>query len=155
MCIRDSTNTALQRLLDRGVRILFNLFNICFQFAYFPLKCRKSTVTIIPKLGKDLKFAEKLPPISLQSSTSKRYQTTGTVAAIRSPKSVRHFGLRAILFSSRPLLNTSVDAIRGDRGRCRLLAGTDRHSFLDVKKAFDCAWHPHLLHKLTEILLPD
>ena len=27
--------------------------------------------------------------------------------------------------------------------------------FLDVEKAFDRVWHPGLLYKLTEILLPD
>lgn len=149
------SNTALQRLPDRGVHFLVDLFNSCLGKAYFPRKWRKATVIMIPKPGKDPKIVGNLRPISLLSATSKvferiiqrRVRDHLQRLEILIPE---QFGFREG-HSSTHLLMRLVETIAG--------AGcSGAHAFavfLDVEKAFDRVWHDGLLHKLAEVQLPD
>ncbi|GFU91646.1 probable RNA-directed DNA polymerase from transposon X-element [Trichonephila clavipes] len=64
-------NIALKALPLKAITNITKLFNICLQLNYFPQEWKHALITVIPKAGKDPRFAENYRPISLISSLGK------------------------------------------------------------------------------------
>ncbi|GFS47316.1 probable RNA-directed DNA polymerase from transposon BS [Trichonephila inaurata madagascariensis] len=69
-------NIALKALALNAITNITKIFNSCLQLNYFPQEWKHALITVIPKAGKDPRFADNYCPISVISSLGKIFEKT-------------------------------------------------------------------------------
>jgi hypothetical protein len=140
------------RLLPRGPLVhLTRLINHCIRLSHFPTPWKEAKVAALLKPVKDPKFSQNLRPISLMPSTGKVFEK------VISQIVRRHIGERNLLnashFGFRARHNTTLQSMRlADHVTLNFNNNMSTAAvFLDIEKAFDTAWNPGLLYKLSKL----
>jgi hypothetical protein len=144
-------NDFLRHLPRRPLVHLTHLINNCIRLSHFSKSWKEAKVITLPKTGKDPKLAQNLGPTSLLLTTGKLFDK---VILKRVQRHIEDKGLlNERQFGFRARHNTTL--------QCMML--TDQVTlnfnnkistavvFLDIEKAFDTAWHPGLMYKLSKL----
>ena len=144
----------LEKLPNKMVARLCNIFNASLAAGYFPRKFRHAIIRLIPKPGKTPHKVESNRPISLLETPGK------SLEKIINKRIIDHL-------QDHDLYNNRQHGFRQGRGthtaigivyESASIALADRVQtnvvLRDVAKAFDKVWHPGLKLKLTRLDLP-
>ncbi|GFV51029.1 probable RNA-directed DNA polymerase from transposon X-element [Trichonephila clavipes] len=148
-------NIALKSLPINAITHLTKIINKCLLLNLFPKPWKHTTIIMLPKPNKDLKFPINFRPISLISSIAKIYEKI-LLARIQQHTTDNNIipdfqhGFRKETSTCHQLLRVTNTIIHGfNHGK------TTGGLFLDVEKAFDRLWHNGLIYKMINLHYPD
>ncbi|GFX50266.1 RNA-directed DNA polymerase from mobile element jockey [Trichonephila clavipes] len=126
----------------------------CLINGYFPPAWKHAIITLLPKPGKDAKFATNCRPISLLSSIGKIFEKiilTRIQEHTDNNSLIPDFqhGFRSETSTNHQLLRLTNRVINEFNN-----GDTTEGAFLDVEKAFDRVWHDGLIFKMTKLNFP-
>lgn len=145
----------MKKCNDVSIGVLCKVINNCLAKNIFPAKWKCARVIMVPKPGKDLKFATSYRPISLLSCLGKVYERiicenlVNTLGEMKYLSNIQA-GYQKGKSSQEHLFRLSQDVFNGFKERKCTVA-----TFLDVQKAFDAVWHNGLKKKIMNIGLPS
>ncbi|GFV27857.1 RNA-directed DNA polymerase from mobile element jockey [Trichonephila clavipes] len=148
-------NVALKSLPINAITYLTKIFNRCLVNGYFPPAWKHAIITLLPKPGKDAKFATNYRPISLLSTIGKIFEKI-ILKRLKEHTDNHNLipdfqhGFRSETSTNHQLLRLTNRVINGFNG-----GDTTGGAFLDVEKAFDRVWHDGLLYKMIKLNFPS
>ncbi|GFX57859.1 probable RNA-directed DNA polymerase from transposon X-element [Trichonephila clavipes] len=140
-------NVALKSLPINAITYLTKIFNRCLVNGYFPPAWKHAIITLLPKPGKDAKFATNYRPINLLSRIGKIFEKIILKRLQEHTDSHNlipdfQHGFRSETSTNQQLLRLTNRVINGFNS-----GDTTGGAFLDVEKAFDRVWHDGLIFK--------
>jgi hypothetical protein len=128
---------------------LTHLITHCIRLSHFPTPWKEAKVIALPKPGKDPKFPQNLRPISLLSTTGKRFEKVVLKIVQRHIENKKllnanQFGFRTYHSTTLQCMRLADHATHNFNNKMSMAA-----VFLDIEKAFDTTWHTSLLYKQT------
>lgn len=142
----------IKKLPESCLSFLVNIFNKCFQLAYFPEKWKNAKVVPILKPDKNPAEASSYRPISLLSSISKLFEKLILNRMMIDENSIfanEQFGFRHGHSTTHQLLRVT-NFIRSNKSE----GYSTGVALLDIEKAFDSVWHEGLIVKLKHFNFP-
>ena len=144
----------IKKLPESSLSFLVDIFNKCFQLAYFPDKWKNAKVVPILKPDKNPAEASSYRPISLLSSISKLFEKVilNRMMAHINENSIfanEQFGFRHGHSTTHQLLRVT-NLIRSNKSE----GYSTGLALLDIEKAFDSVWHEGLIVKLKNFNFP-
>ncbi|GFU12842.1 RNA-directed DNA polymerase from mobile element jockey [Trichonephila clavipes] len=122
---------------------------------YFPPAWKHAIITLLPKPGKNAKFATNYRPISLLSTIGKIFEKI--ILKRLQERADSHnlipdfqHGFRSETSTNHQLLRLTNRVINGFNN-----GDTTEGAFLDVEKAFDRVWHDGLIFKMIKLNFPS
>lgn len=145
----------LEKLPNKMVGRLCNIFNACLAAGYFPGKFKSAILRLIPKEGKDPHRVEGKRPISLLECPGKVLEKIVNTRLRNFLMDHDKYNKRQHGFRQGRGTHTAISVVYETAS----IALSDRIQtnvvLRDVSKAFDKVWHDGLKYKLIRLELPD
>ncbi|GFV64064.1 RNA-directed DNA polymerase from mobile element jockey [Trichonephila clavipes] len=147
-------NIALKALPLNAITNIPKIIKSCLRLNYFPLEWKHALIMVIPKPGKDTRFAENYRPISLISSLGKIFEKI-LLKHINSHCEENNIipdfqhGFRRQTSTQHQLLRVTNYLVNGFNNKTYTVG-----MFLDVKKSFDRMRHDGLIYKMILCRFP-
>ncbi|GFY73980.1 RNA-directed DNA polymerase from mobile element jockey [Trichonephila inaurata madagascariensis] len=142
-------NIALKALALNAITNITKIFNSCLQLNYFPQEWKHALIAVIPKAGKDPRFADNYCPISVISSLGKIFEKIllNHIKHCEDNNRIPDFqhGFQQQTSTQHQLLRVTNLIINGFNNRTYTVG-----LFLDVKEAFKRMWHDGLIYKMIQ-----
>lgn len=140
------TGKMVKELPPSAIRRLAQLFNAILRTGHFPETWKLSTVTMIPKPGKDITKIASYRPISLLPTLSKLFEKI--VLHKMMPEISKLIPLHQFGFQAK---HGTIEQVHRIVAEIRKAFEEKKYCsaiFLDVAQAFDKVWHDGLLYKV-------
>ena len=121
---------------------------------HVPAQWKISTVTMIPKVGKDDKILKRYRPLSLTSCLGKLCKSSVNEHLVNNCKKLNLFADQQSAYRSGRCTTDSRLTLTEKATTSFKWKGATAAAFLDVEQAFDSVWHEGILHKQIRINTP-
>ena len=146
--------TILQKLPQKAIQNLANIYNATTSAGYFPDIWKKATLKLIPKPGKSSALPSNYRPISLLEVPEKILERVINFRLRTHLELTEQYNSNQFVFrkgrgttQAIALITEQIAQHKADGGQCHVI-------LRDITKAFDKVWHLGLKYKILHLGLP-